>query len=242
LELVFEVQPEVPETLLGDPSRIRQMIVNLVGNSIKFTEHGEILVSVEQEPGTAEAACLHFAVRDTGVGIPIDKQQKIFESFSQGDGSMARKYGGTGLGLAICTKLVALMQGRIWVESEVGKGSTFHFTARIGIQNTPPARPAVPLLPEQLRDLHSLIVDDNFTNRRVLHGMLTRWGMRPTAVEGGRAALQAIEIAKNAGHPFPLILLDGQMPGWLYAGRTHSKGSRFDWRNDHDADIGGATR
>lgn len=211
LELVYEVHPEVPETLLGDPSRIRQMIINLVGNAIKFTDHGEILVSVKQEPGTAETAYLHFAIRDTGVGIPIDKQQKIFESFSQGDGSMARKYGGTGLGLAICTKLVDLMQGRIWVESEIGKGSTFHFTARFGIQDKP-ARPADRLLPEQLHDLHSLIVDDNFTNRRVLHGMLTRWGMRPMAVEGGRAALQAIEIAKNAGHPFPLILLDGQMP------------------------------
>ncbi len=124
---------------------------------------------------------------------------------------MSRKYGGTGLGLAICTRLVKLMQGRLWVESEAGKGSTFHFTAHLGVQATP-VHPAAPLLPEQLRDLHSLIVDDNFTNRRVLHGMLTRWGMRPTAVDGGRAALQAIEIATNAGHPFPLILLDGQMP------------------------------
>jgi two-component system sensor histidine kinase/response regulator len=211
LEIIYDVQPEIPETLLGDPSRVRQMIVNLVGNSIKFTEHGEIFVSVERESETAETIVLHFAIRDSGVGIPEDKQEKIFEAFSQADGSMARKYGGTGLGLTICTKLADLMHGRIWVQSLVGKGSTFHFTARLGIQGTPTHRPT-PLLPEQLRDLHSLIVDDNFTNRRVMHGMLSRWGMRPTAVDGGRAALQAIEIAKNAGHPFPLILLDGQMP------------------------------
>jgi two-component system, sensor histidine kinase and response regulator len=211
LEIIYDVQPEIPETLLGDPSRIRQMIVNLVGNSTKFTEHGEIFVSVELDSETAKTLCLHFAIRDTGVGIPEDKQQTIFEAFSQADDSMARKYGGTGLGLTICTKLVELMHGRIWVESEVGKGSTFHFTARFGIQDTPGHR-AMPLLPEQLQDLYSLIVDDNFTNRRVLHGMLSRWGMRPTGVDGGRAALQAIEIAKNAGHPFPLILLDGQMP------------------------------
>ncbi len=211
LEIIYDVQPEIPETLLGDPSRIRQMIVNLVGNSIKFTEHGEIFVSVERASETAETIDLHFAIRDSGVGIPEDKQQKIFEAFSQADGSMTRKYGGTGLGLTICTKLADLMHGRIWVQSEVGKGSTFHFTARLGIQGTPTHRP-IPLLPEQLRDLHSLIVDDNFTNRRVMLGMLSRWGMRPTAVDGGRAALQAIEIANNAGHPFPLILLDGQMP------------------------------
>lgn len=211
LELIYEVQPEVPETLVGDPGRIRQMIVNLVGNAIKFTERGEIVVSVEQKPETAETVCLHFSVKDTGVGIPADKQKKIFEAFSQADGSMARKYGGTGLGLAISTRLSGLMQGEIWVESAVGNGSTFHFTARLGVQDKP-ARQSLAILPEQLRDLHSLIVDDNFTNRRVLHGMLARWGMRPTAVEGGRAALQAIEIAKNAGHPFPLILLDGQMP------------------------------
>ena len=211
LELIYDVHPEIPETLRGDASRLRQMIVNLVGNSIKFTEHGEIAVSVRAESETTDTACLHFAIRDTGVGIPADKQQNIFEAFSQADGSMARKYGGTGLGLAICTKLVEVMQGRIWVESEVGKGSTFHFTAKFGVQAAPTDR-AVPLPPEQLRDLHCLIVDDNFTNRTALHGMLTRWGMRPTAVEGGRAALQAIEIAKNAGHPFPLILLDGHMP------------------------------
>ena len=211
LELIYDVQPDVPEALLGDPSRIRQIIVNLVGNSTKFTERGEILVSVERGVETGQTVELHFAIKDTGVGIPPDKQQKIFEAFSQADGSMARKYGGTGLGLAICTKLVEMMMGRIWVESELGKGSTFHFTACLRVQDKP-SPPFASLPPEQLCDLHALIVDDNFTNRRVLLGMLARWGMRPTAVEGGRAALQALEIAKSTGHPFPLILLDGQMP------------------------------
>jgi PAS domain S-box-containing protein len=211
LELIYDVAPDVPEALLGDPGRIRQIVVNLVGNSIKFTEQGEIFLVVERQSVTDQTVGLHFAIKDTGVGVPADKQQKIFEAFSQADGSMARKYGGTGLGLAICTRLVEMMKGRIWVESEVGKGSTFHFTASLTPQDNPSRRSA-PLQPEHLRDLHTLIVDDNFTNRRVLHGMLERWGMRPTAVEGGRAALQALEIAKSTGHPFPLILLDGQMP------------------------------
>ena len=211
LELVYEVQPEVPEALLGDPGRIRQILVNLVGNAIKFTEHGEIFVRVdEQSPGSATTE-LHFAVKDTGVGIPVEKQEKIFEAFSQADGSMTRKYGGTGLGLTISVRLVEMMGGRVWLESQPGQGSTFHFTVHLAVQDAASARP-IPLQPEQLRDLHALIVDDNFTNRRVLHGMLTRWGMRPTSVEGGRAALQALEIAKSTGHPFPLILLDGQMP------------------------------
>jgi two-component system, sensor histidine kinase and response regulator len=223
LELIYEVQPDVPETFVGDPGRIRQIIVNLVGNSIKFTERGEIFVSVDKEGETAAAVRLHFAIKDTGVGIPADKQSKIFEAFSQADGSMARKYGGTGLGLTICTRLVGMMDGRIWVESELGKGSTFHFLVSLAAQEHPTLRPS-PIHPAKLRDLHALIVDDNFTNRRVLHGMLSRWGMKPTAVDGGRAALQAIEVAKNAGYPFPLILLDGQMPemdGFTLAEQIH---------------------
>ena len=211
LEVIYEVQPDVPETLMGDPGRIRQIIVNLVGNSIKFTERGEIFVSVEKESETADSVRLHFAIKDSGVGIPTNKQSKIFEAFSQADGSMARVYGGTGLGLTICTRLVDMMDGRIWVESELGKGSTFHFVISLSVQQASASRPSH-LEPTRLRDLHALIVDDNFTNRRVLHGMLSRWGMKPTAVDGGRAALQAIEVAKNAGYPFPLILLDGQMP------------------------------
>ena len=211
LELIYEVQSEVPEAVLGDPGRIRQIIVNLVGNSIKFTERGEILLSVTQEEESSGTVFLHFAVKDTGVGIPADKQQRVFEAFSQADGSMARKYGGTGLGLTICTRLVGLMGGRIWLESEPGQGTTFHFTLLMAIQSTPSALPA-PLHPEELHNLPVLIVDDNFTNRRVLQGMLNRWGMRPTAVEGGRTALQALEIAKSTGRSFPLILLDGQMP------------------------------
>jgi signal transduction histidine kinase/DNA-binding response OmpR family regulator len=223
LELVYEVQPDVPETLVGDPGRIRQIIINLVGNSIKFTERGEILVSVEKESETPDSVRLHFSIRDTGVGIPADKQGKIFEPFSQADGSMARVYGGTGLGLTICTRLVGLMDGRIWVESALGKGSTFHFHVSLHVQQGPVLRPSH-LEPAKLRDLHALIVDDNFTNRRVLHGILSRWGMKPTAVDGGRGALQAIEIAKNAGNPFPLILLDGQMPemdGFTLAEHIH---------------------
>jgi PAS domain S-box-containing protein len=223
LELVYDVEAEVHEPVVGDPGRLRQIIVNLVGNSIKFTERGEVFVWVERLAETAERVDLHFAIRDTGVGIPADKQQKIFEAFSQADGSMARKYGGTGLGLAICTKLVAMMKGRIWVDSEPGKGSTFHFTASLGIQDKL-SKPATSVRPERVRDLHALIVDDNFTNRRVLHGMLTRWGMKPTAVDGGKAALQALEIAKNAGNPFPIILLDGQMPemdGFAFAEHVH---------------------
>jgi CheY-like chemotaxis protein len=211
LELVYEVQPEVPEALLGDPGRIRQILVNLVGNAIKFTEHGEIFVCVEEQSPGSTAAALHFRVKDTGIGIPVEKQEKIFDAFSQADGSMTRKYGGTGLGLTICMRLAELMRGRVWVESQPGQGSTFHFTVQLAVQDTAAARPN-PLQPEQLRDLQALIVDDNFTSRRVLHGMLTRWGMCPTSVEGGRAALQALEIAKSTGHPFLLILLDGQMP------------------------------
>jgi PAS domain S-box-containing protein len=211
LELVFDVRPDVPEALLGDPGRIRQILINLVGNAIKFTERGEIVVSVDEQPEEPGATRLHFAVRDTGVGVSAEKQDRIFEPFSQADGTMARKYGGTGLGLTICTRLAELMNGRVWMESEPGQGSTFHFVIRLGVDAAPVAR-STPAEPSQLRDIDVLIVDDNFTNRRVLEGMLLRWGMRATAVESGAAALQALREAQSRGGPFRLILLDGQMP------------------------------
>jgi len=210
LELVYEVQPDVPEALLGDPGRIRQILVNLIGNAIKFTDLGEIFVGIEEGSQTSNSTSLHFSVKDTGMGIPVEKQKSIFEAFTQADGSMARKYGGTGLGLTICTRLVNMMGGKCWVESQAGQGSTFHFTVQLSVQDTR-ARPAF-LQPEQLRDLHALIVDDNSTNRRVLFGMLSRWGMKPTGVESGQSGLKALELAKSFGHPFPLIVIDGQMP------------------------------
>ena len=210
LELIYSVEPDVADALLGDPGRLRQILINLVGNSIKFTERGEIVVTVEKESEDTNTTSLHFAVRDTGVGVPLDKQSRIFEAFSQADGSMARKYGGTGLGLTISRRLVELMDGRIWLESQPNQGSTFHFLARFGVQDVSSRLPAFE--PDSLRDILVLVVDDNFTNRRVVNGMLTRWAMRPTAVESGRAAMQALRVAQSIGHPFPLILLDGQMP------------------------------
>jgi len=211
LELIYEVHPDVPAVLVGDPGRLRQILVNLVGNAIKFTERGEILVKVELESLTPESACLHYSVRDTGVGIPPEKHQKIFEAFSQADDSMTRKYGGTGLGLTICGRLVDMMSGRIWVESEAGQGSTFHFTTNLSVPSESLAK-ATRMQPEELRGLPVLVVDDNLTNRRVMVGLLTQWGMKPMAVDGGRAALLALESAKQAGRPFALVLLDGQMP------------------------------
>ena len=210
LELVYDVAPNVPETVIGDAGRLRQTIVNLVGNSLKFTEHGEIMVSVEMGQQTGQSVEVKFTVKDTGVGIAADKQKTIFEPFSQADGSMARKYGGSGLGLAICTKLVAMMGGRIWVDSTLEQGSSFHFTAIL--QTLDKRWSPAPLKIEQLMDFQVLIVDDNFTNRRVLAGMLAGWGMHPKAVEDGRAALLALETAQSEGHPFTLVLLDRHMP------------------------------
>ena len=141
LEFDYEVRPEVPEALLGDPGRIRQILVNLVGNAIKFTEHGEIFVRVEEPSPASTTSTLHFTVRDTGIGIPVEKQEKIFDAFSQSDGSMTRKYGGTGLGLTICARLVGMMGGRVWLESQHGQGSTFHFTIHLAVQDTAFAPP-----------------------------------------------------------------------------------------------------
>jgi two-component system, sensor histidine kinase and response regulator len=211
LELICDVDANVPDVLMGDPGRLLQVVVNLVGNAVKFTERGEIFIGVVKEEQSPDGIRLHFTVRDTGVGIPADKQSSIFEAFSQADGSMSRRYGGTGLGLTICSRILEMMNGRIWVESETGKGSTFHFTAILALSKKLAASSTL-VPPAELREMKALVVDDNYTNRRVLCGMLSRWGMEVTAVDGGKAALQTLEIAKKAGHPFPLILVDGHMP------------------------------
>jgi two-component system, sensor histidine kinase and response regulator len=211
LELAFEIGPEVPDAVVGDPGRLRQIIVNLVGNAIKFTEQGEVVLHVETESRTAEEIRLHVVVADTGIGIPTEKQTAIFEAFNQADGSMTRKYGGTGLGLTISSRLVQLMGGRIWVDSKPGQGSRFHFTVRFALQKTP-ARMIVPRDSITLRDMRVLVVDDNATNRHILTKMLDSWHMSPTAVDSGARAIITLREGKGLGRTFPLILLDAQMP------------------------------
>jgi signal transduction histidine kinase/CheY-like chemotaxis protein len=221
LELACHVLPEVPDGLQGDPTRIRQIVINLVGNAIKFTAEGEVTIRVEVQEESEDEVTLHYAIKDTGVGIPLDKQQTIFEAFTQADSSMTRTYGGTGLGLAISTRLVNLMGGKIWVESVVGQGSTFHFTMRCRMQKIS-SRKYEPLDVGMLRDLSVLVVDDNATNRRVLQEMLLTWKMKPVMSEGGAEALTLLEQAKTRGTPFALILLDAQMPemdGFSFADR-----------------------
>ena len=212
LELACRILPEVPDGLQGDPTRLRQIIVNLVGNAIKFTAAGEVIVEVHVGEETEAETTLHFSVRDTGVGIPEAKQHSIFEAFTQADNSMTRKYGGTGLGLAISSRLVELMGGRIWVESEMGRGSNFHFTVRFQMQKFS-ARKYEPIGAEQLRGLLVLIVDDNSTNRRVLQEIVLAWHMTPTLTESGPEALTVLERSETNGTPFGLILMDAQMPG-----------------------------
>ncbi|HMF18109.1 MAG TPA: response regulator [Gemmataceae bacterium] len=225
LELACFISNDVPDELAGDPGRLRQIIVNLVGNAIKFTEKGEVLVSVEMmndERGTMDQnddasvhhssfIVLHFTVHDTGIGVPADKRERIFKEFEQADTSTTREYGGTGLGLAIAARLAQMMGGRIWVESEVGEGSTFHFTANFAVEGIPGGRHPVNLV--EIHGLPVLIVDDNATNRRILTEMLRNWHMQPTAVDNGAAALEALERAHHEGRPFRLVLLDGHMPG-----------------------------
>jgi signal transduction histidine kinase/DNA-binding response OmpR family regulator len=207
LELVCHVLPDVPNVAVGDPGRLRQVLVNLVGNAIKFTERGQILVQVEKRTLTSDHMDLHYFVSDSGMGIPRDKQRAIFEPFKQADGSTTRRFGGTGLGLTISSTLVELMGGRIWLESAPHEGSTFHFTVRLGVTDARPEPPAV-----NLTDLRVLVVDDNSVNRRVLQDLLVRWKMRPTVVDSGAAALQALTQASERNEPFSLVLLDANMP------------------------------
>ncbi|OGU09218.1 MAG: hypothetical protein A2075_00085 [Geobacteraceae bacterium GWC2_58_44] len=212
LELAFRIPSEVPDAVVGDPGRLRQVIVNLVSNAIKFTEKGEVALCVSSEQDREDEACLHFAVADTGIGIPAQKLERIFDPFSQVDASTNRRYGGTGLGLTISTRLVELMGGRIWVESTVGRGSTFHFTVRLGLQKGLPVR-MVPEEPEFLKDLSVLVVDDNATNRGILEEMLGNWHMRPATADSAEQALRMMAEARQSGNPFRLLLLDVIMPG-----------------------------
>jgi PAS domain S-box-containing protein len=209
LELLCDVRPEVPDYLVGDPERLRQIIVNLVGNAIKFTHAGEIVVRAVVEEQTADNITLHFTVSDTGIGIPADKLKSIFDPFVQADGSTTRKYGGTGLGLAICANLVELMGGRIWVDSAEGKGSTFHFTACLGLPAQPPPERAVEL--KYLQGLPALVVDDNETSRRILEDMVRELGLVPSGAGSGPAALEALAQARN--NPFAVILVDACLAG-----------------------------
>ena len=210
LEFIFDIHPDVPSDVNGDPVRIRQVLVNLIGNSLKFTERGEIQIDVRMENQSAAGTTLRFSVRDTGIGIPLDRQDKIFAAFSQADSSVTRKYGGTGLGLTISKQLVTLMGGRLWLESEVGKGSTFCFTIQVG--SAVAFTDLESMEESHLAGVPILIVDDNVTNRRILEDSVTKWKMIPTVVGGAAEALQALEHRKSMGMQLPLVLTDAHMP------------------------------
>lgn len=209
LELACDVQSDVPNTIVADSTRFCQILVNIVGNAIKFTNSGEVVVNVRNEMFTGQEAVLHIAVTDTGIGIPAEKQGIIFDAFSQVDGSTTRKFGGTGLGLTISANLVRMMGGRIWVESVPGSGSTFHFTIHVRVKVDPEAQAT----PGELAGLSVLVADDNAMNRSILEKNLGKWQMRPTLVDSGIAALAAAREAQGRGEPFRLVLLDVNMPG-----------------------------
>ncbi|MBW2005416.1 MAG: response regulator, partial [Deltaproteobacteria bacterium] len=236
LELACHVKPDVPTALMGDPVRLRQVILNLTDNAIKFTEKGEVVIHVDTEKEEDSSVLLHFMVSDTGLGIPPDKIETIFESFSQADGSTTRKYGGTGLGLAISKQIVEMMDGRIWVESAAdfglpiahfglkdsskiqipnskfqNHGSIFHFTARFGLSRVE-ARETAHLRELVLSGVPVLIVDDNATNRLIFKEMTSSWGLVPTEAANGKEALAKIKKASDTGQPYRLVLLDLQMP------------------------------
>ncbi len=230
LEIAIHILSDVPDRLLGDGMRLRQVLLNLVGNAIKFTERGEVVVHVRCKIRSEKNVLLLFEVRDTGIGIPTEKQAVIFEAFSQADGSTTRKYGGTGLGLTISTQLVHKMGGRIWVDSEPGKGSSFCFEIPFGLA-PPREKPSQAGPCPSLEDLPVLVVDDNPTNRHVLQDMLGNWGMKPTLAENGPAALALLEVAAQAGRPFPLVLLDVMMPemdGYVVAARIKQNAAMAD--------------
>ena len=217
IELAGRVSPDVPPCLLGDPTRLRQIIVNLIGNAIKFTQKGEVVLEVNREGGQSNTGAvsgtdilIHFTVRDTGIGIPREKINAIFSSFTQVDASTTRKYGGTGLGLSISKRLVELMGGRIWAESELGKGSVFHLTVPFSVEREM-VRQAASLV--NLSGEKILIIDDNATNRMILKETLQFWGVLAMACDGGESGIRELRKARDERAPYTLLLLDFQMPG-----------------------------
>jgi len=211
LELLCDIAPDVPGVMHGDSSRLQQVIINLVSNAIKFTQKGEVALTIQLETREGDDCVLHFMVTDTGIGVPLEKQQIIFDPFTQADSSTTRKYGGTGLGLTISARLVEMMGGKIWIESEVGKGTRFHFTTRMTSRGDALAMGTI-VSPEILRNVKILMVDDNRTNRRIIEETLKRWEMIPTSVEGGEEALSELSEAQSLGNPYRLILTDMHMP------------------------------
>ncbi len=212
LELVYEIDGKIPPVLIGDSGRLRQILVNLVGNAIKFTERGEIVSSVRLVSSSDGQANLHFTISDTGIGIPIDKQSLVFEAFAQADGSVTRNYGGTGLGLAICARLAGLMGGRVWLDSELGKGSSFHFT--IALEKPERQHPVLTATHTSgLLEVPVLIVDDNAASRRILQDMVREWGMDPTVADSASSAIQSINDVSGTDSMYRLVIVDGRMPG-----------------------------
>ena len=209
LELAFDVGPDVPQELIGDGPRLRQVLLNLIGNAIKFSQTGEIVLEVNVQELEGLQITLLFSVRDTGIGIAPETQPKLFEPFAQADSSTTRLYGGTGLGLAISKRIVQLMGGTIWMESALGAGSTFYFTARLGVATQSRSEPVL----ADLRGLPVLIIDDNATSRRILFELARCWGMVPEVADSGAIGLTKLETAAESGCPYGLILLDEQMPG-----------------------------
>lgn len=217
VELICHVDPSVPPALLGDPTRLRQIITNLIGNAVKFTQKGEVVVEVRPDRVAASGPLgraglrsrLRFTVRDTGIGIPQDKLAGIFDRFAQASDATSREYGGSGLGLTIAKRLVELMNGAIWVESEVGVGSEFHFTAELGIADEGSSARDLAI---DLRGVRILVADDNSTNRFIVKEMLATWGAEVTTVSDGPQALHELRTARTAGRPFRLVLLDCRMP------------------------------
>ncbi len=210
LELLFNTAPNVPTALIGDPLRLGQVLINLGNNAVKFTETGEIIVGVEKVADHDDGVTLHFWVKDTGIGMTPEQSAKMFQSFSQADASTTRKYGGTGLGLAISKNLVELMHGKIWVESVSGRGSSFHFHARVGVQTNPQARRM--FRAEELLGMRVLVVDDNASAREILSSMAKTFGLEVDIAEDGAKALRLIATADQKARPYDLVLMDWKMP------------------------------